>query len=244
MMLVELNVLFSIVPASALVRQYQSEIIVSNILNKMTEKTRQLTFRHLKDLYSLDIQLPLFRVLRQLWDIEPDAHAILALQLTYARDPLFCMSTDCILGHKPGEHILREEIEALLKKDDPDRFSPASLKSIAQNINSSWTQAGFLKGKAKKIRQIPTISSVNVIYALFQGYLHGLSGERLFNTPWMKLLNLPLDRLKELASVASYHGLIDYKESGGVIEVRFNDYLNSDEQILLQELRQDEFEAI
>jgi len=56
----------------------------------------------------------------------------------------------------------------------------------------------------------------------------------------MKLLNLPLDRLKELAAAASYRGLIDYKESGGVIEVRFNDYLNSDEQLLLQELLQAE----
>jgi hypothetical protein len=178
--------------------------------------------------------LPLFRVFRQLWDIEPEAQAVLALQLTYARDPLFRKSSGCILSHKPGEQIQREEIENILKKDDPERFSSASLKSFAQNINSSWTQAGFLHGKGRKIRQIPNISPVNVSYALFQGYLCGLSGERLFTSVWMKLLHMPLERLQEMASAASYRGLIDYKESGGVVDVRCNDFLSPDEQKLLQ----------
>lgn len=234
MMLSELQMLFSVTPVSASLEQYQAEIIAHNCLNKSTESTRKLTFRHLKDLYGLDIQLPLFRVFRQLWAIEPAAQAILALQLTYARDPLFRMSSDCILAHKPGELIQREEIENLLKKDDPERFSPASLKSFAQNINSSWTQAGFLQGKVHKIRQMPNISPVNVSYALFKGYLYGLSGERLFNSIFMKLLNMPLERLQEMASAASYRGLIDYKKSGGVVDVRCNDFLNSDEQQLLQ----------
>lgn len=234
MMLAELKLLFSATPVSASLKQYQSDIITYNCLNKSTESTRKLTYRHLKDLYGLDTQLPLFRVFRQLWDIEPEAQAILALQLAYARDPLFRMSSDCIIAHKPGEQIQREEIENLLKKNDLDRFSPASLKSFAQNINSSWTQAGFLKGKGRKIRQIPNISPVNVSYALFQGYLYGLSGERLFNSSWMKLLNTPLERLEEMASAASYRGLIDYKKSGGVVDVRCNEFLSPDDQKLLQ----------
>jgi len=239
MMLEELQALFSATPASATIEQYQTEIVTYNCLNKSTESTRRLTYRHLRDLYSLDAQLPLFRVLRLLWDIEPAAQAVLALQLAYARDPLFRMSTACILAHNPGEQIQREEIEALLSKDDPDRFSPASLKSFSQNINSSWTQAGYLKGKAKKIRQTPTISPINVTYALFQGYLCGLSGERLFNSAWTKLLHIPLVNLQSLASAASYRGLIDYKESGGVVDVRCDNFLSPDEIQLLQVHYQD-----
>jgi len=238
-MLKEIQALFSSTQATAKLEQYQSEIIDYNCLNKSTANTRKLTLRHLKDLYALDDQFPLFRVLRQLWEIEPDAQAILALQLAYARDPLFRMSSDCILSHKPGEQIHREEIEEILKKDDLERFSPASLKSFAQNINSSWTQSGYLKGKGRKIRQIPTISAINVIFAMFQGHIYGLSGERLFNSPWIKILNTPTERLQELASAASYRGLIDYKQSGGVIDVRFNDFLKPEEQQLLQELQQD-----
>ncbi len=240
MMLAELQLLFPITSLSTSLEQYANEVIEHNCLNKPTKNARKYAFRPLVELYGFDIKFPLFRVLRQLWDTDPEAQPVLALQLTYARDPLFRMSSDFILSHKPGERIYREEVEEVIKKNDPDRFSPTSLSSVAKNVNSSWTQAGFLKGKAKKIRQIPIISPINVIYALFQGYLHGLSGERLFNTPWMKLLNLPFDQLKELTAAASYRGLIDYKESGGVIEVRFNDYLNSDEQLLLQELLQAE----
>ena len=215
----ELKSLFSVTHATAQLADYQNAIISHNCLNKATESSRKLTYRHLKDLYSMDIRLPLFRVFRQFWDSDPQAQVMLALQLAYARDPLFRMSSDCIITHQPGEHIQREEIENLLTKNDPDRFSPASLKSFAQNINSSWTQAGFLKGKGRKIRQTPTILPVNVAYALFQGYLCGLSGERLFNSSWIKLLNTPLERLEEMASAASYRGLIDYKKSGGE---RFN----------------------
>ena len=173
MMLEELQLLFAATTPSATLQEYQTIIIAQNVLNKSTEKTRTLTFRHLKDLYSLDTQYALFRAFRLFWDLEPSAQGMLALQLAYARDPLFRMSSDAVLSHKPGEQITREEIEALLKKDDAERFSPASLKSFAQNINSSWTQAGYLKGKAKKIRQVPVITPINVSFALFQGYLYG-----------------------------------------------------------------------
>ena len=233
MMLEELQLLFAATSAATTLQEYQTIIITHNGLNKPTEKTRTLTFRHLKDLYSLDTQYVLFRAFRLFWDLEPEAQGMLALQLAYARDPLFRKSADAVLAHKPGEQITREEIEALLKQDDPERFSPASLKSFAQNINSSWTQAGYLKGKAKKIRHVPIVTPINVSFALFQGYLCGLSGERLFNSVWIKLLQTPLETLQTLASAASYRGLIDYKEAGGVVEVRFDNLLEPDEKKLL-----------
>jgi hypothetical protein len=239
MMLEELRALFLAAPVSAILEQYQEEIVTHNCLNKSTENSRRLTFRHLKDLYGLDTRLPLFRVLRLLWDIEPAAQSVLALQLAYARDPLFRISSDYILSHNAGELIYREEIETLLSKDDPTRFSPASLKSFSININGSWTQAGYLNGKVKKIRQSPAISPINVTYALFQGYLCGLSGERLFNSAWTKLLDVPLIDLQTLARAASYRGLIDYKESGGVVDIRCSNYLNSDEILLIQTLYQE-----
>jgi len=38
-----------------------------------------------------------------------------------------------------------------------------------------------------------------------------------------------------MASAASYRGLINYKESGGVVDVQCNDCLSPDEQQLLQQ---------
>lgn len=195
MMLSELQLLFPVTSITSTLEEYKAEVIEHNCLNKPTKNACKYTFEPLKALYTLDTNIPLFRVLRQLWDVDPQAQAFLALQLTYARDPLFRIGRDYILSHSPGEQIQRDEMMEVYETNEPERFTPTSLCSVAQNVNSSWTQAGFLKGRVKKIRQIPNISPVNVVYALFQGHLHGLSGERLFNSQWMKLLNIPLERL-------------------------------------------------
>jgi len=42
--------------------------------------------------------------------------------------------------------------------------------------------------------------------------------------------------MEEMASAASYRGLIDYKKSGGVVDVRCDDFLSPDEQQLLQNI--------
>ena len=72
--------------------------------------------------------------------------------------------------------------------DHQDRFSPASLKSFAQNVNGSWTAAGFLNGRLRKTRSVPLVTPVNVVFCLFLGHLEGLSGQRLFTSQWMNLL--------------------------------------------------------
>lgn len=200
---------------------YESDIINFNILHKPTENSRKLTYRHLIDLYSLDNKVLLFKVLRQWWDLNEDTQAILALQLAIARDPLLRGSAELILQLEPGEHLARETMEACLAHDDPDRFSAASLKSFSQNINGTWTQAGYLSGKAKKYRESPKVSYVNVAYALFLAHCHGLSGQRLFESFWCRVLDQDKERLFELAHRASLRGLINFKHASDVVEVTF-----------------------
>jgi len=104
------------------------------------------------------------------------------------RDPLLRLSLDFIREKPLGAQVVREDIEELLKTRDPARFSPASLKSFAQNINGSWIQAGFLQGKARKTRIVPTLVFPNVVFATFLAYLEGATGERLFQSRWTALL--------------------------------------------------------
>lgn len=200
---------------------YESDIINFNILHKPTENSRKLTYRHLIDLYSLDNKVLLFKVLRQWWELNEDTQAILALQLAIARDPLLRGSAELILQLEPGEHLARETMEACLAHDDPDRFSAASLKSFSQNINGTWTQAGYLSGRAKKFRETPKVSYVNVAYALFLAHCHGLSGQRLFESFWCRVLDQDKERLFELAHRASLRGLINFKHASDVVEVTF-----------------------
>jgi hypothetical protein len=235
MMISELSVLFSLIPASATRTEYVDAIVEDNLLNKLSKKSRLLTARHLIDLYSLDISTPVFRVFRQLWERDTEARPVLALCVCLARDPLLHGSMSFILQKKTGESIVREEVERLLSTPNPDRFSPASLKSIAQNINGTWTNAGYLKGKAHKLRSLPVITPTNLTYCLFLGYLEGLSGQRLFSSRWTNLLGLPITELTNLASAAAHRGQIVFMNAGGIKEVRFDGFLTAEEEALLHE---------
>jgi len=221
MMIEELKLLLFSRPDNAGQEDYRKDIIDFNLLHKSTENARKLTYRHLVDLYGMSPEINLFRVFRQMWELSEDAQPVIALQLAVSRDPLLRDSVPVILALQPGEHLARADMEAHLAENDPDRFSPASLKSFAQNINGTWTQAGYLEGKAKKYRAQPKASYVNIAYALFLAHCHGLSGQRMFDSFWCQMLSQDKDHLFELAHRASLRGLINFKQISEVIEVTF-----------------------
>ena len=224
MMLAELSTLLAARPLDATRADYQQDVEQFNLLHKSSDNARKLTFRHLVDLYGMSPDIPLFRVFRQLWELSEEAQPLLALQLALVRDPLLRLSWPLIQGLQPGEPLAREQVEACLSQEEPTRFSPASLKSFAQNINGSWTQAGFLQGKTRKVRSQPKVNYANAAFALFLGHCEGLSGQGLFNTPWFALLQQDKAVGYELAYMASLHGVITYKQASGVVEVRFPDW--------------------
>lgn len=230
MMLSELELLLSAVQDSAAPSEYRKAIVQDNLLGKPSLKARELTYRHLADLYGLNPGLAVFRAFRRLWALDAVSHPLLALMVSLVRDPLLRASEDFILAKHPGELVRREEVEELLASDDPTRFSPASLKSFAQNINGSWTAAGYLQGRAKKIRSLPTVTHVHVAFALFLGHLEGLSGQTLFTSHWMALLPGATDKLELLATSAANRGLLVFMNAGGVKETRFPGWLNADEE--------------
>jgi hypothetical protein len=131
--------------------------------------------------------------------------------------------------------LLREEMEQAFEEQFPDRYSPATLRSLAQNVNGTWTDAGYLQGRSKKRRTEPDIRPGNVAFALFMGYLQGATGNRLFNTEWTKLLGCRQERLLELARQASHSGLLNFKHSSEVVEVTFPDHLTKEEEGWLHE---------
>jgi len=235
MMLVELIGLFEASPIGTVQEQYRSDICDFNILDKPTTKSRTLTYRHLVDLYGMDCSIPLFRVFRKLWSLDPSAQPVLAIQMALVRDPLLRLTLPLIKELDIGSPIIRQDVEEVLKAPNPERFSPASLKSFAQNINGSWTQAAFLQGRNKKIRSQPVVSPVNIAFALFLAYLEGVTGERLLQSAQCKLFGLTEHDINELAIAAGHRGLIDFKQSGGVTDIRFTDYLTKEEEAWLYE---------
>ena len=236
MMLDDLSVLLAAVPQDASVEDYAFQVNHLNLLGKPTKKSRELAFRHLVTLYGLDPQLPLFRMFRRLWAADSQAHPVLALTIAIARDPLLAGTQEFIFSKQQGQHVSRDDLEVVLSQSHPDRFSSASLRSFAQNVNGTWTYAGYLSGRSRKTRSKPVITPANVAMCLFIGHLQGMSGQRLFNSSWSKLLSESQPDLEALANAAYHRGLIVFLNAGGVKEVRFPDSLTVAEEQIRKEL--------
>lgn len=233
MMIADLSTLMAAHPEGASAERLKEDILAFNLLHKPTTNSRRLTYRHLVDLYGLTDDVCLFRVFRKLWLHAPEAQPVLALQLALCRDPLLRASLASLMTLEPGESMTRQDMEALLEEYNPEGYSKASLKSYAQNINGSWTQAGFLQGRSRKVRTQVPVFAANVAFALFIASLQGLHGQRGFNSKWCQLLSRDSEQLYQLAHVASLHGYIRFKQSGEVVEVTFPDWLSDSEKELL-----------
>ena len=236
MMLEELETLLTYVEGpEADKSDYLQAIDDENCLGKRSGKTRSLTYRHLVDLYSLDRTSVVFRALRYFWSRDVNGQPLLALLCTYARDSIFRSTASFILQLPEGATVNRESLEEFIDAQEPGRFSKATLKSTAQNINSTWTKSGHVFGRSRKVRSraIPTAGSVS--YALLLGYLTGVRGQSLFQTEYAKLLDCTFDKAIELAEEASRKGWIVFKRVGDVIEVLFPNLINQEEMEWLRE---------
>lgn len=214
---------------------YLQAIDEDNCLSKRSGKTRILTFRHLVDLYALDPSLLLFRALLYFWQRDPECRPLLAMLCAYSRDSILRATGPFIIAAHEGTTVSRESVEVCIEGNEPGRFSPATLKSTAQNINSSFTQAGHLTGKVRKVRTKSTATPGSVSYALLLGYVSGARGESLFQTEYAKLLDCSFERALSLAEDASRRGWIVFKRVGDVIEVVFPNLITAEEMEWVRE---------
>lgn len=227
LMLAEVVRLFDFLPEQTVEKQaYMDAIIVDNCLSKRSVRSRKLTARHLSALYGLDDQLLLFRAFKFFWYRAEAARPQLALLITYARDGLFRESTKYILGTGHGKQILQNEMKDIFSNKFPDRFSEATLKSMIQNISSSWTQAGYLSGRVKKVRSKTEATEAAVSLALLLAYLRGFRGDDLFNNEYVQLLDCLPSKALSLVESASRKGWVIFKRVGTVIEVAFPSLMN------------------
>lgn len=236
MMLAELRALLSFVDAAEAARaNYLEAIQSSNCLGKRSSKTRTLTFRHLADLYGLDCSSLVFRALRFFWQRDVDGQPLLAALCAYSRDPILRATAPFVLGFQEGATVTREGMEEFLDAQEPGRFSKATLKSTAQNINSSWTQSGHLVGRVRKMRARALATPGAASLALLLGYVSGLRGESLFKSDFTRMLDCSFGKTIELAEDASRRGWISLKRVGQVVEVLFPNLITAQEMEWLRE---------
>ena len=226
-MLSELRLLLASFPASAHLGDYRSAILEQNVLLKSTDTTRREAFRRLRALYGLNRDILLFRAVRDLWDLQPEAQPMLALLCATARDPLLRATADVVVSAPVGVEVTTEAISKAVDEQFSGRYNPI-VAAIGRHASSSWQQSGHLRGKFKKTRSLPQFCTTSTAYGLLLGYLCGGRGDGLFETFWSRLLCTPLHVLHDLAIAAARQGWLEYKHSGNVTEISFR-YLMRDE---------------
>ncbi|MBI2566517.1 MAG: hypothetical protein HYV63_05750 [Candidatus Schekmanbacteria bacterium] len=235
LMLAELEQVLEATPQTADIADYRRAVVSENVLGKRTHTTREHTVRKLKALYGLDPAFPVFRALRWFWQLDIGGRPLLAMLCGHARDPLLRLTADAILVAEVGSSVHPDLIEQVLRERAPGRFSENSERSIARNVLSSWTQSGHLAGHTEKSRARPKPTPGSTAYALFLAYLEGRRAQRLFDSPWGRILDAPEAHLMDLAAAAGRRGWIDHLRAGGVIELRFPNLLSREELELIHE---------
>ncbi len=228
-MLDELSTLLEAVPADAGRTDYLAAIIEHNALGKQTAATRKLTAQRLSELYVLDPNAALFRVLRRFWQVDAAGRPLLALLCSLARDPLLRATAEPILAMTSGEELSRQKITNAIRAAVGERLNDATLDKVVRNVSSSWAQSGHLLGRVRKFRQVIRPTPLATAYALILGYLEGLRGGRLFETNWTRVLDASPAELRSLAAEAKRLNGLDFKLAGDVIEVGFTTVLTPQE---------------
>jgi hypothetical protein len=235
MMLLEMRTLVRAMPLTIVKDQFTKAIVEENVLDKPTLSSRQKSLRHLRQLYGMDTSKALFRVLWELGHADGDALPQLCLVCAYARDPQLRHSFELVRTLRLGEVLKRAAMEQHLEHGFPGRFSPAMKKSMAQNVNTTWTFGGHLAGKAKKTKRLPEPRPMSAAYAMFVGYLTGLHGERLLDSAFAVLVASNRSQLRTALTLASARGLLALKQAAGIVEFDFSTLLTPAEQARLHE---------
>ena len=234
-MLDELSLLLDAIPGNVDRKHYSDAVMLDNCLGKRTVSTRKLSFQRLTELYGLDARLILFRVLRDLWSRYETSRPLLSLFMALARDPLLRTTAAAVIRMPSGHEFARQSMKDILSEAVGDRLRQTTLDAVIRNASSSWTQSGHLRGRGRKIRQRVKPTPATTTYALLLGFAVGRRGRMLFETPWVAIMDVSPGELINLVVDAKRVGLLDFKQSGSVIDVSFPAILTDTERELIYE---------
>jgi hypothetical protein len=221
-MLREIRSLLAACPPEAGPEVLAAAVLRQNILGKRSESTRMRSLRYLRELYVLDRRSVLYRGLRDLWDVDPDAQPLLAMLCALARDPLLRATADTVIDAARGSQLDAPMLAAAVGERFPDSYSDAVRNKIGRNAASSWTQSGHLSGRSAKVRSRAVCRPAAVAFALMIGHLADARGQGLLRTVWGRTLDAPDHVVYEQAYAAAQRGWIEFRRAGDVVDVGFS----------------------
>ena len=198
-----------------------------NIANKKTKSNQGYTNGKLKKLYVFNMQYLPFKLFKYFWQIcEAKDKPVATLLYALGEDNLLGESYPVIVSTKPGDKVTIEKLEENIEALHPGLYTENTRKSAAQNVASSWKQAGFITGKVKNIRTQPHIGYHAVAFAFLMAYCNGDRGDFIMTSKWSKALCLGDSQLRELAVEAAKRDLLQYQYAGSVTAISFNNLFN------------------
>jgi len=205
-----------------------NEILNSNVSNKLSNRNLLKTNQYLKQLYGFDKKDLLFRCFKHYWTlVDNEKKSILALLFALSNDFLLRESIDIVVNSKVGERVAIEKFDDNIEKYHQGKYSINTRRSAAQNVASSWKQAGYIQGKIKNIRVQPIHDYYTVAFALLLSYLHGDRGEYILLSKWIKALAISTEELRDLIKEAAKRDLLQYQYGGNVTVISFENQLNT-----------------
>lgn len=219
----------------ARVADVRRAIVDENLLGRATAYARREAAKRLTELYGLDDRFALFRALRRLWSVDEAARPALALLVAMARDAILRGAMPFVESLAPGEPFVVAELVDFLRRRGRQRFSESSLRSMARNVASSWTQSGMLKGAVRKQRVRLEPRPASVALAMFLGHLEGARGAALLSTPWTRVFHGGAEAVRRCGLDANRQSLLRMAAIDDVVTVSFVGWLDAAEQEALDE---------
>jgi len=203
------------------------EALKSNVFGKKSSDGIKKSANYLKRLYGFDLSYAPFIAFRYFWkNAESHDRPLLAFIYAINHDDLLAESIYVLHDTTPGNKAAVEVFDANIETYHPNQYSVNTRRSMAQNVASSWKQAGFIVGKVKNIRTQPEISYYVACFAFLMSYLKGNKGDFIWNSLGVKALCLNEARLRELAVECAKRDLMQYQYAGSVTVISFNNLLN------------------
>lgn len=202
------------------------ESLKKNVFGKKSLDGVRKTSSFLTQLYGFDITSDKFKAFKYFWSISSESEkALITFLFALSNDYLLSESISVISVCPLGNRV---EIDALMENIDkyhPSQFTKKTLRSTAQNIASSWKQAGFIEGRIKNIRTQPEVTYTITAFGILLSYLNGNRGDYIFHSSPLIALCVGDSKLHHLAIEASKRDLIQYQHAGDVTVIKLDKLL-------------------
>jgi len=226
-MLNELRDLLAVVPESASKDDYRLTVVDDNVLMKPSAATRSKTYRFLRDRFALDPDVPVFRVLRLLWEKDEVGQPLMALLTAAFRDPVLRSTVPLVLERQQGQAIHSREFGQAIESAFPDRLKEKTLKSTGENTTSTYKQSGHLSKRNPSVRELVKATPGSATMALLFASLQGAGGHALLQSDWVRLLDSPPEMVLSEARIAASRGWLELRQAGDVLDISFHKLMSA-----------------